>query len=405
MGNLLVGQSGGPTAVINASLAGVVSAGLKSGRKVYGAVNGINGVVGEHIISLDKFEDEKMLQLLKQTPSSYLGSCRKKLPAVDEEEAVYEKIFSVFQKYDIEYFLYIGGNDSMDTVDKLYRYAQKTGKHLKIAGVPKTIDNDLAGTDHTPGYGSAAKFVANAVRQLTLDAKVYDINSVTLVEIMGRNAGWLTGAACLARDAHFNGADIVCLPETPFDMEQFLKQVEQKNKSCKSLVVAISEGIKDANGTYICEYSDKKSNTDDSFAHAVLGGAGRTLEHYIKKHLGYKIRTVELNTRQRGWSQGAAKTDVEEAFLAGQKAVEALESGENGFMICFDRRNTVPYAIDYTPKPVADIANLEKKMPLSMIADDGSGVTDAFFDYALPLIQGEPEFIFENGLLSFCVRE
>lgn len=404
MGNLLVGQSGGPTAVINASLAGVVRAGLKSGRKVYGAVNGIDGVIAEHIIGLDRFEDERLLQLLKQTPSSYLGSCRKKLPE-DQEEAVYETIFSVFQKYDIEFFLYIGGNDSMDTVDKLSSYARKTGKHLKIAGVPKTIDNDLAGTDHTPGYGSAAKFVANAVRQLTLDSKVYDIDSVTLVEVMGRNAGWLTGAACLAKDGEFCGADMICLPEVPFEMDEFLKQLEQKNKTSKSLVVAISEGIKDENGTYICEYSHKKYNPNDPFAHAVLGGAGRTLEHYIKKNLGYKTRTVELNTLQRCFSQGAARQDVEEAFRAGEKAVECLERGENGFMICFDRKNTARYEIDYTPKPVEDIANLEKKMPMSMIAKDGSGVTEEFFDYALPLIQGEPELICKNGMISFCTRE
>ncbi len=402
MGNILVGQSGGPTAVINASLAGVIDAGLKSGRKVFGAVNGIEGVLSENLISLERFGNEEALRLLKQTPSSYLGSCRKKLPR--EDEALYEKIFSVFEKYDIEFFLYIGGNDSMDTVDKLSRFAQARGRKIGIAGVPKTIDNDLAGTDHTPGYGSAAKFVANAVRQLSLDAKVYDIHAVTLVEIMGRNAGWLTAAAALAKNGDDIGADMICLPEMPFQMEDFLGMLEKKSKENKSLVVAISEGIQDKDGTYICEYMTKKDNGDDQFAHTMLGGAGRTLEHYIKEKLGYKTRTVELNTLQRCFAQGASATDVEEAFTAGAQALEKLCQGNSGFMICFEREADEGYTLSYQAKPVCEIANLEKKMPASMIDGANYAVTEEFIRYAKPLIQGEPELIYQDGTVAFCKR-
>ncbi len=404
MGNILVGQSGGPTAVINASLAGVIREGLKQGRKVYGAVNGVEGILAGHLISLEQFGEERMCQLLRQTPASYLGSCRKKLPDAAQAPEVYETIFSVFQTYDITDFLYIGGNDSMDTVDKLHRYARETGKQIRIAGVPKTIDNDLAGTDHTPGYGSAAKFVANAVRQISLDARVYDINAVTIVEIMGRNAGWLAGAASLAGVDGIPGADIICLPETPFSVDWFLKTLERKNRESKSLVVAISEGIADEKGTYLCEYTAKKSNTDDQFAHTMLGGAGQALEHFIKKELGYKTRTVELNTLQRCFAQGASLADVAEAFQAGAEAVAHLAAGESGFMICFDRKSGADYEIFYTPKPVAQIANLEKKVPLSMRSGDEKGVTEEFIRYAMPLIQGEPELIYEKGMVAFCKR-
>ncbi len=404
MGNILVGQSGGPTAVINASLAGVIHAGFASGRKVYGAVNGVEGILAGNLISLDQFKDHRMLQLLKQTPASYLGSCRKKLPDASEAPQMYETIFSVFQKYDITDFLYIGGNDSMDTVDKLSRFAKETGRKVRIAGVPKTIDNDLAGTDHTPGYGSAAKFVANAVRQISLDARVYDINAVTIVEIMGRNAGWLAGAASLAGVDGIPGADILCLPEKPFSVDWFLKTLEEKNREQKSLVVAISEGIADEKGNYLCEYTAKKSNADDQFAHTMLGGAGQALEHFIKKELGYKTRTVELNTLQRCFAQGASLTDVQEAFQAGVQAVCFLERGESGFMVCFDRKEGEGYEITYTPKPVEKIANLEKKIPASMLSADEKGVTREFIDYALPLIQGEPQLIYENGMVAFCKR-
>ncbi len=403
MKNLLVAQSGGPTAVINSSLAGVIKGGFDSDKidKVYGGINGIEGIEKENIISMDKFRDERELQLLKQTPASYLGSCRKKLASAEDDPEFYERIFKVFEKYNIGYFFYIGGNDSMDTADKLSRYAKDKGIDIMVLGIPKTIDNDLAITDHTPGYGSAAKFVANSMRQLTLDTGVYSMTSVIVLEIMGRNAGWLTAAAALANDGQLRAADIICLPERAFEIDKFLAKVEKTAKEQRTVMIALSEGIKDKNGQYI---QQSEGLRNDNFAHAALGGVGKTIEGQIVSNLGLKTRTIELSTLQRCHSTGASLCDVNEAFDAGYMGVMFALDGHTAVMPCFKRRNVEKYEIDIVPMAVEKIANLEKKVPESMISSDGFGVTDEFINYASPLIQGEPELIYENGVIQFSSR-
>ncbi len=399
--NILVGQSGGPTAVINSSLAGVIKAGFDSKKfdKVYGMVGGIQGVLEDDIIEI-KSADEKFIKLLKQTPSSYLGSCRKKL---GDDEETYEKIFGIFKKYDIGAFFYIGGNDSMDTVDKLSRYAEKIGSEVRICGVPKTIDNDLAITDHTPGYGSAAKFVANTVRQLALDTAVYKMKSVIVLEIMGRNAGWLTAAAALGNDEDVLATDIICLPERVFEPEKFLEKVSRNAEKGIAPIIAISEGIKGADGKYIGESLSLKE-ANDGFAHAALGGVGRIVENLISEKLKIKTRTIELSTLQRCFSQGASDCDREEAYQAGVKSVEFAEKGETGFMPCFKRISDEPYKMEIVPYPVSKIANLEKVVPDNMIGEDNMSITDEFIKYARPLIEGEPELTYEKGILKFVKR-
>ena len=386
--NILVGQSGGPTAVINSSLAGVIKAGFDSKKfdKVYGMVGGIQGVLEDDIIEI-KSADDNFIKLLKQTPSSYLGSCRKKL---GEDEETYEKIFGIFKKYNIGAFFYIGGNDSMDTVDKLSRYAEKIGSEVRICGVPKTIDNDLAITDHTPGYGSAAKCVANTVRQLALDTAVYKMKSVIVLEIMGRNAGWLTAAAALGNDQDVLATDIICLPERIFEPEKFLEKVSRNAEKGIAPIIAISEGIKGADGKYIGESLSLKE-ANDGFAHAALGGVGRIVENLISEKLKIKTRTIELSTLQRCFSQGASDCDREEAYMAGVKSVEFAELGETGFMPCFKRLSDEPYKMEIVPYPVSKIANLEKIVPDNMIGEDNMSITDEFIKYGRPLIEGEPE--------------
>lgn len=402
--NLLVGQSGGPTAVINSSLAGVISAGFENDNidKVYGTLNGIEGIENDNIVLLDKFRDAENIRLLKQTPSSILGSCRRKLPSVEEEPLLYKKIFEIFNKYNIGFFFYIGGNDSMDTADKLSRYAAENGLDVKIVGIPKTIDNDLTLTDHTPGYGSAAKFVANSLRQLTLDTGVYKMPSVIVLEIMGRNAGWLAAAAALANDEKLCAADIICLPEHPFEIDKFLARVEKISRKKRTVMIALSEGIKDKDGKYIEESTAKMGTRDDKFAHAALGGVGRTVESRIAAELGLKTRTIELSTLQRCWSAGASLCDTEEAFAAGSAGVEFAVSGLTGIMPGFKRAADNEYKIEIAPMPVCEIANLEKSVPQEMISEDGFGVTKAFIDYAKPLICGEPELLYKDGVIRFA---
>ncbi len=396
--NILIGQSGGPTAVINSSLAGVISGGLRSDKinKIYGAAGGIEGVLSDEIIELTDFSPAK-LTLLKQTPSSYLGSCRKKLGNDTEE---YGQIFDIFKKYDINAFFYIGGNDSMDTVDKLSRYAKEIHSDIRICGIPKTIDNDLVITDHTPGYGSAAKFVANAVRQLALDTMVYKMKSVIVLEIMGRNAGWLTAAAALGNDEALMGTDIICLPERTFKTEQFLEKVAKNAAAGIAPIIAVSEGIKDSDGNYIGESLSLKQ-ANDGFSHAALGGVGRIIEGLIADNLGIKTRTIELSTLQRCFAQGASKCDVDEAFEAGFKGVQFALEGETGFMPCFRRISDEPYSMEIVSYPVSEIANFEKSVPDNMITSDGMGITGDFIKYAKPLIKGEPEHIYEDGILKF----
>ncbi len=399
--NILIGQSGGPTAVINSSLAGVIAGGLKSEKitKIYGSVGGIEGVLSDEIIELTDFSFGK-LALLKQTPSSYLGSCRKKLGSDPNE---YDKIFEIFKKYDIGAFFYIGGNDSMDTVDKLSRYAEEIGSQVRVCGIPKTIDNDLVITDHTPGYGSAAKFVTNTVRQLALDTAVYKMKSVIVLEIMGRNAGWLTAAAALGNDEKLTATDIICLPERTFEPEKFLEKVSKNADRGIAPIIAVSEGIKGADGKYIGESLSLKQ-ANDGFAHAALGGVGRLVENLIRESLGIKTRTIELSTLQRCFAQAASECDVEEAFSAGFKGVELALEGHTGFMPCFNRLSNEPYVMEIVPHKVAEIANLEKAVPDNMITPDNMGVTKDFIDYARPLIMGEPERIYDKGILKFIYR-
>ena len=405
MKNLLVLQSGGPTAVINSSLAGVIKRGFDSSDKidtVYGALNGIEGVEEERLVALDIFKDEKNLRLLKQTPASYLGSCRKKLPVLGEDDGLFEKLFGVFEKYNIGYVCCIGGNDSMDTTDKLSRYAAATGKDVKVAGIPKTVDNDLVITDHTPGYGSAAKFVANCMRQIALDTDVYRMPSVVVLEAMGRNAGWLTAAAALANDKNGNYADIICLPERAVDKSSFLAKVEEISKTKKTIMIAVSEGIKDKDGNYIKENAKRGGAGHDRFGHAALGGAGKTVESWIASELGFKSRSIELSTLQRCFAAGTSLCDVEEAFMAGYKGAGFALDGMSGIMAGFKRVSDKPYKMEVEPLQVIEIANKEKAVPVEMITADGFGMTEQFIDYAMPLISGEPELVYENGVLQFA---
>ncbi len=405
MKNLLVLQSGGPTAVINSSLAGVIKGAfslLKEDEKVFGAVNGIEGVENENLVDLSPFKDQKMIDLLKQTPSSYLGSCRKKLPSLEEETNEYEKIFNIFEKYNIGYVCCIGGNDSMDTTFKLSEYAKEKNKEIRVIGVPKTIDNDLFLTDHTPGYGSASKFVSNCMRQLSLDTDVYKMKSVVVVEAMGRNAGWLTAAASLANDENGFGTDIVCIPEKAVEKEALLSRVEEISKLKKTVMICVSEGIKDKKGNYIKENDSNKKQ--DKFGHASLGGAGKTVEEWISKELGFKTRSIEFSTLQRCFSQGASLCDVDEAFIAGFKGAEFALRGKTGIMVGFERISDEPYKIEIKDFPVSLVANKEKKIPDSMIDEKRFFMTEEFKKYALPLIYGEPQLIYEKGLLQFAPK-
>ena len=403
MKNLLVIQSGGPTAVINSSLAGVIKCGFDRPEKigkVYGGLNGIEGVEKEHIIDLDLFKSCENLKLLKQTPSSYLGSCRKRLPEFNDEISVYERLFSVFEKYNIGYLCCIGGNDSMDTTSKLSEYAEKFGKELRVVGIPKTVDNDLALTDHSPGYGSAAKFVANCMRQLALDTDVYQMPSAVIVEAMGRNAGWLTAASALSNSEEFSAVDIICLPERVFDAESFIKKVESVSKEKKTVMIAVSEGIKDKNGNYITADLKAQGVRGDKFGHMALGGAGKAVEALISENMGIKTRSIELSTLQRCFSAQASLCDVEEAFWVGYEGAELALKGESGVMAGFKRVSEKPYQSEVISIPVKKVANFEKKIPYQMINSDGFGVNKRFFEYALPLISGEPELIYKDGCLA-----
>lgn len=405
MKNLLVGQSGGPTAVINASLAGVIENGIKSAEigEVFGTLNGIDGVLGDRLVSLSHFGEEN-IRRLKQTPSSYLGSCRRKLPEAEEDAAVYERIFGIFEKYNIGYFLYIGGNDSMDTVKKLSAYAAKKNINIGIIGVPKTIDNDLFLTDHTPGFGSAAKFIVNSVRQLSLDTGVYDMKSAVVVEIMGRNAGWLSAAAALANSEDMHPVDIICVPEAVFDRGAFVDKVRRVMDEKDTTIIAVSEGIKDEKGKYIAE-SESVRKSGDGFAHAALGGAGKIVEGIIAAELGIKTRSIELSTLQRCFSAIGCKTDVSEAFSAGYEAVNLALRGCTAVMAGFRRIADTPYKVEICPFDINEVANFEKKMPKSMLSPDGMYVSDEFIRYARPLISGEQELEYDNGLIRLEIRK
>ena len=406
MKNMIVGQSGGPTAVINGSLYGVVSEGFKhpeSIEHVYGMINGIEGFLSNQIMDMHPLLKNGDLELIRTTPGSYLGSCRYKLPE-DLNNPVYPELFQKFEDYNIGYFFYIGGNDSMDTVSKLSRYAAKIQSPIRVIGVPKTIDNDLVETDHTPGFGSAAKFVATTVREIAIDASVYDNKkSVTIVEIMGRHAGWLTAASALARKFEGDNPVLIYLPEVAFNQEDFLEKVKKALETTPNLVVCVSEGINDGNGTFICEFASDVGV--DTFGHKMLTGSGKYLENLIKEKLGVKVRSVELNVSQRCSSSCLSKTDLDEADHSGAFAVNAALNGETGKMISFVRTNTSPYELSFSTADVNIICNQEKAVPLSWITKDVSDVTDEFIRYAAPLIQGSVDVPTENGLPLFAFRK
>ena len=397
--NAIVGQSGGPTCVINSSLAGVFSACRRHGvQKVFGMRHGVQGLLKDEVIDLTEALDAPgKLSLLRHTPASYLGSCRYKLPDSLEHPEVYEKLFAILKKLDIGYFFYIGGNDSMDTILKLSDYAAKIGSDIRFVGVPKTIDNDLTHTDHTPGYGSAAKYIGTTIKELVRDSTIYDLKSVTVVEIMGRNAGWLTAAAALAEDEDCEGAAMICLPEVPFDPEHFIARVDALQQQTPSLVVAVSEGVRTAEGRYVCELAHNPVNVD-AFGHTYLGGTAHYLSGLIAARLHSKTRAVELSTLQRCAAHVASETDVSESFDVGAFAVDAAFEGKTGVMAALKRVSDEPYVCGFELHDIHDIANLEKTIPLDWIDAERYRLHEPFLAYARPLIAQEVKPEYQKGL-------
>lgn len=404
--NVIVGQSGGPTAVINASLYGVVYEALNREETlgtVYGMINGIEGFLNDQIMDMKPLELSGELELIKTTPGSYLGSCRYKLPE-DLADEVYPKLFEKFAARNIGYFFYIGGNDSMDTVSKLSRYAEQIESDIRFIGIPKTIDNDLVLTDHTPGFGSAAKYVASTVREIAIDASVYDNKkSVTIVEIMGRHAGWLAASSVLARKFKGDNPVLIYLPEVAFDQEAFIEKVKTALETTPNLVVCISEGINDGNGTFVCELASDVGV--DTFGHKMLTGSGKYLENLVKEKVGVKVRSIELNVCQRCSSAMLSDTDLTEAVNAGAYGVQAALKGETGKMITFNRHYNHPYELSYGTADVNNICNKEKPVPAQWITENGSDISDDFIAYAAPLIQGNVTVPMKDGLPAFAYRK
>ena len=399
VGSCIFGQSGGPTAVINASAYGVIRTALDAPEitKVYGAAHGIRGVLDDKLYVMDE-EDPKELELLLNTPSSELGSCRYKMkdPSVDDTD--YKRILEIFKKYNVRYFFYNGGNDSMDTCNKISKYMQSVGYECNVMGVPKTIDNDLFGTDHCPGFASAAKYIATSCMEVNKDARVYDNGMITVVEIMGRHAGWLAAAASLASEFG-SGPDLIYLPEVDFEMDKFLADVEAIYNKNGKVLVAVSEGIHYADGSFV---SEAKTSATDGFGHAQLGGLATMLAEVVKQKLGCKVRGIELSLLQRCGAHLASQTDITEAFTAGKVAVESAIAGQTDYMVAYKRLEGEEYKIEYILLPLADVANFEKKVPLEWINEEKNGLTHDFIDYALPLIQGEPNLPLENSLPRYA---
>ena len=399
-GACIFGQSGGPTSVINASAYGVIATALKNPNitRVLGAEHGIKGVLNDRLFDMGQ-EDPAELELLKYTPSSALGSCRYKMADPDVDDTDYKRILEIFKKYDVRYFFYNGGNDSMDTCNKISKYMQKVGYDCRVMGVPKTIDNDLFGTDHCPGFASAAKYIATSCMEVYQDARVYDTGMVCIMEIMGRHAGWLAGAAALAT-AYGAGPDLVYLPEVDFDMDKFLADVDRIYKEKGNCMVAVSEGIHYADGTFV---SEAKTSATDGFGHAQLGGLAAILAQVLKEETGAKVRGIELNLLQRCGAHLASETDIEESFMAGKAAVENAVNGINGRMIGFERGvRDGRYACKTKLIPLMEVANVEKKIPREWINAEGNGVNHQFIEYALPLIQGEPDLPKVDSLPRFA---
>lgn len=392
--NISVAQSGGPTCAINASLAGVFNEAFKNPEieSIYGSLNGIEGIINDNLIDLKTvIKTENDLEVLKLTPSSALGSCRYKLPDIAKDQEVYKKIISVFQKHNIGAFFYIGGNDSMDTVDKLSKYTLSQGIDIKVIGIPKTIDNDLCFTDHTPGFGSAAKYVSTTLNEIIRDSAVYSIPSVTIIEVMGRHAGWLTASTCVLRANGESAPHLIYLPESQFSAEKFIADVKNKLKQHNSVIVAVSEGVELAD-------IDFRSGKVDTFGHKYLSGLGKCLENLVTDKIGCKVRSIELNVMQRCSSHLASKTDIDESFLVGASGVIAALNGESGKMMAFKRINDVPYEIAIEAVPACNVANAEKTFPKEWITNDGTDVSQDALSYFLPLIQGDVTIEKKNGL-------
>lgn len=396
--NMIIGQSGGPTAVINSSLAGAVEYAFSQTQidTVYGMINGIQGLLDENIINLtDTFKNKPYdLNRLRLTPAMYLGSCRYKLSDDDE---VFERIITMLKKYNVGYFIYIGGNDSMDTVEKLSKYTASHSIDIKVVGIPKTIDNDLVGIDHSPGFGSAAKYIALAVKNVAYDTSIYSIKSVHIIEAMGRNAGWLTAASALARDGESVAPHLIYLPEIPFSVDNFLEDVEEKLCEYNSVIAVVSEGLKDKKGEYISSGSD----TNDNFGHAMLSGTGAYLKNAVEKKIGCKVRALEPSVLQRSAGHTASLTDVTEAYNLGVVAVKEAVAGKTGVFSTLRRVSDLPYTVEYYTEQVSVVANNEKKVPRSWINERGNDVTQKMIDYLKPLVKGVPQVPYRDGLPDY----
>lgn len=399
MKNVIVGQSGGPTAAINATLAGVFDQAKKlSADKVYGMLGGVAGLLEEKYIDMSDFlKTEKDMSILMQTPSAALGSCRYKLPKYEDDPSVYEKLFEVFKKLDIYAFIYIGGNDSMDTIAKLSEYGKSIDSPIRFMGAPKTVDNDLAITNHTPGFGSAAKYIAASVKEVICDSEVYDIKSITVIEIMGRNAGWLAASSALSKGEDCGGPDLIYLPECAFDIEKCTETVKGLLEKKNTVVIAVSEALRDSEGEYISTSGSVHAELD-AFGHKIMSGTGQFLARHLGKTLGVKARGIEINTLQRSASHFASKQDIEESFAAGAAATAAAFEGKTAEMAIIKRVSDKPYEYVTETADIKKIANVEKTIPLEWIKNNGTAVGEEFESYCRPLIMGEPELIVENGL-------
>jgi len=395
--NIAIAQSGGPTCAINSSLVGVFKQGLLTEEidAIFGSINGIEGIINDELLNLKSIiKTNEDMELLRQTPSTMLGSCRYKLPDYESDPAVYEKILHTLNIHRIEIFVYIGGNDSMDTVVKLSAYLRNINSDIKIIGVPKTIDNDLPVTDHTPGFGSAAKYVAATAQEIIRDSSVYSIPSVTIIEIMGRHAGWLTASTCVLRANGEEAPHLIYLPEADFSAEQFIEDVRKEMAKHKAVVVAVSEGISlsDENS------AEFQSGKTDNFGHKYLSGVGKYLEKLVADRIGCKVRSIELNVMQRCSSHICSKTDIDEAERIGRHALRAALDGNTGQMMYFRRVSEMPYAVTIEMTEASNAANLEKMFPREWIAPEQNQVTNAAVSYFLPLIQGEMNIMMKNGL-------
>lgn len=399
-GNIVVGQSGGPTAVINSSVAGVFAAAKELGvENIYGMVHGIEGFLEDKLVELHPYlGDDTGIELLKRTPSAFLGSCRFKMPVIEGHEDVYEKIFEIMEKHDIECMFYAGGNDSMDTVKMLSDYAAAHNKPQRFVGVPKTIDNDLPITDHCPGYGSAAKYIATSLKEIIRDNESFGAKkpTVCIVEIMGRNAGWLTAAAALAKGPDCSGCDAIYLPEKTFDVDAFVEKVKELAATESSVVIAVSEGVKIADGRYVCELANENVAVD-AFGHKQMSGTAAYLAQLVAAETGLKTRAIEFSTLQRAAAHVSSLTDVNEAFQCGWDAVKAAEAGQTGVMITLNRVGEEPYLCGTSAYDIHAIANVERSVPDEWITEDGCGLNDGYEKYARPLIQGELTPIYVNG--------